>query len=687
MMTETAYIDKSHETLRKLEENASGGEDGSKRNKQENERVGFEEREQISDEREDAEHRSSSVDNNQFEQREAGGNTLWSWINPSAADEVEKETRSEILKPSPWSSLFNWSNPIDSTAEQENKDGVRAFIEDDESLASTKDGGTTKLLGDLHSLPSLAGDDSVAGGRSYAGSEVIENGSRGDGSVIEQALNNLKVSAVSDGTKAVNIGQVDEEKATTTRRNLLVKELRETVNSNGRYDVKCANISVALGDVLFETGQHEQAIKLHKDAVTIYSCKLGDDSETTLKAKMRLGNIYAEAGHYGEAISMYYHATSMKRSLFGEDDPSVADGYVLLAQALRKKKDFIQAIKELKRALKIYREALGDSHEKVSKTVDEIASLHVTIGDFEKSAAILEEVVKLKAATHGVGHASVAVSLCSLATTYECSSNFDKSMKALKKAYKIYTEIGGYSSEDSTAVLNRMAQLYEATNDNHRAAIAYLGVLRGRKANQGPASLIVGETYYRLGRILRRTGQLEKALKCMKEALPLFVNKAVELADAEMIAEIMHEMALINKDRKNHADAAKIFKQELSVRRKIGQPEFPVIARTLNHLGVAEFEVANHSHALKFLVEALNIFQRYAKESVDCAEVLFNTGLVFEAVKKNSRALDAFMEAARIFKDHGYSSTHPHLQKATYKVDKLRKKGTKSSRSRESEAP
>jgi tetratricopeptide (TPR) repeat protein len=364
--------------------------------------------------------------------------------------------------------------------------------------------------------------------------------------------------------------------------------------------------------------------------------------------------------------------TVMRRALRGEKDPSAADSLVCIAHALRKKEEYAQAIKELKRALKIYRESLGDAHAKVSTTVDEIASLYVAIGDFDKSAAILEEVVKLKAATLGMKSKEVAFTLTCLATTYECSEQFTKSMKSLKKAYKIYTEMGGYSSVDSTTTLNRIAQLYEATGDYNRASIAYLGVLRGRKINHGNGHLLVGETYFRLGRSLRETGQVEKALKCMKEALPIFVGKGVEMNDVEMIAEIMHEMAILNKEKKHFSEAARIFKQELGVRRKIGQPEFPLIARTLNHMGVTEFELKNNARALKYLIEALSIFQKRGEQGIDCAEVLFNAGLVFEASHNKERAVEAFNEAARIFKHHGYKDSHPHLVKAYYKIEKLR---------------
>jgi tetratricopeptide (TPR) repeat protein len=164
------------------------------------------------------------------------------------------------------------------------------------------------------------------------------------------------------------------------------------------------------------------------------------------------------------------------------------------------------------------------------------------------------------------------------------------------------------------------------------------------------------------------TGQLEKALKCMKEALPIYVTKGVEMTDVEMIAQVMHEMALVYQEKQDFKEAARVLNQELSVRQKIGQPEYPLIARTLNHLGVAEFELENNSRALKHLVEALTIYQQRGEQGVDCAEVLFNTGLVFEAVENYERAQDAFAECAIIYEERGFKTDHPFILMANEKL-------------------
>ena len=606
-------------------------------------------------------------------------------LSKSIEPKSESKTKTSSRLKSPSKKSPNSDAP-ERTSDQhmEALDGVAfavsedAYTNDNSSTTSKASSTATShqgnIFGDLDSVPSVKGDTSIAnqsvktsdlenaGGMSIAG--------KNEASVVEEKARQIKMPKKT-GPLPETLSPKYASIKNDARRQLLLKELQNIASTFGQYDIRAASINAALGDLFDESKKHDQAIKMHREAVDIYVSKLGDDHTSTLDARLNLGRVMENAEKYDEAIGLYHQVTMMRRAVRGEKDPTSADSLTRIATALKKKGEYQLAIKELKRALKIYREALGDAHEKVSVTVDDIASLYVTLGDFEKASAILEEVVKLKAATKGMKSKSVATTLITLATTYECSEEFAKSMKSLKKAYKIYIEMDGHSSLDASNTLNRIALLYEAMGDNDRASIAYLGVLRGRKMNFGDDHLKVAETYFKLGHTLRHSGQQEKALKCMKEALPIFVSKGVEMSDVEMIAEVMHEMALINKEKHRYAESARIFKQELGVRRKIGQAEFPMIARTLNQLGVTEYEMKNNNKSLKYLIEALTIYKDHAERSVECAEVLFNTGLVFESSRNKERALDAYNEAARIFRDHGYNDSHPHLVKATRKIARL----------------
>jgi tetratricopeptide (TPR) repeat protein len=534
-------------------------------------------------------------------------------------------------------------------------------------------------FGDLASLPSL--EDSIihkVGDTDNDNESLSSRVSRFSlqteclGNAVESKIKNLEIEQQMESslTRDQSSSKIDPI-ASDPEVQRLELELHEAFKSFGKNHVRCSHVASALAEKYSEKKAFKKALELNKSVVAVLSTKLGDAHQDTLDAKVRLGKSLEDAEQYDEGISSFYEVMVMRRALAGDKDPSTSDALILIANCLRKKGQYMQAIRELKRALKVYRESLGDSHPCVASTVDEIASLYVTLGDFEKSAAILEEVVKLKAATLGMQNRQVASSLVELATSYECSEDFDRAVKALKKAYKIYTDFGGFSCEEATSTLHRIALIYQASGDIHKAAIAYLGVLRGKKHLLGDDHLEVAETYYRLGVCLRETNQLDKALKCMKEALPILVGKGKNIHDVDMIAEVMHEMALLYKAKRQLTEAAKIFKQELTVRRKIGQPDYPCIAKTLNHLGVTEYEMKMHRRALKHLLEVLTIFQERQEQGIDFAEALYNIGLVFEAVRNKERAYEAFLEAARVFKTNGYANDHPHMLKAVNKVKRL----------------
>lgn len=463
-----------------------------------------------------------------------------------------------------------------------------------------------------------------------------------------------------------------ESASVESRRLYLVKELRRGMESYGRYDVRCADITAALGDLLMEHQEIEPALKLHKEAVAVYSAKLGDSHSTTIEAKIRLGTIMMEANDYDGAIEMYYQALAMNKALRGDRDISVSNVVTLIAKALRKKGRYMPAIRELKRALKMYREALGDSHQSVSRTVDEIASLYMQINDFAKASAILDEVAKLKAATMGVSHEEVASTLLRLATCHERAGLYPKAMKSLKKSYHIYCNLKGESSKEALDILASIARVYRALGEKEKTIAANLGVLRGKKKLLGDFHPGVAEAYFQLGVALRENGQFDKAYKCMKHALSIYVGEGKDMHDVRMIAEVMHEMANVHKDKQEPTDALRVLKQELAIRRKMGPKELPNVARTLNCLGATEFEIQNTTRALNYFMEALTIYEKREDDlGIDFAETLYNTGLVFESTKHRARTYDAFLEALKIFKQHGLPDDHPKVMGATSRLKKM----------------
>eukprot|EP00542_Grammatophora_oceanica_P019146 CAMPEP_0194027342 /NCGR_PEP_ID=MMETSP0009_2-20130614/1503_1 /TAXON_ID=210454 /ORGANISM="Grammatophora oceanica, Strain CCMP 410" /LENGTH=765 /DNA_ID=CAMNT_0038666377 /DNA_START=7 /DNA_END=2304 /DNA_ORIENTATION=- len=446
------------------------------------------------------------------------------------------------------------------------------------------------------------------------------------------------------------------------RRQKMVRELRKAFDEHGRYDLKCAGITASLGDMYDRTNETTNAIKLHKEAVSIYSAKLGDHDPTTLEAKIRLGKMMEKNGDLDQALDLYYNVLIMRRAIKGENDSSIPDCLTFLARALKKKLQYPQAIKELKRALKLYREALGDTHPRVTATVDEISTLYIAVGDHLKAAAILEEVVKLKAATSGQQSMPVVATLHELASAYEQAGNYSKAVKPLKKAYAACTQLKGEDSEEATNALEKIARNYKAQKDKERTAAAYLGVLRGRKASVGLSHPRVADAYFQLGMALSDTGQADKAIKCMKQALAIYVGEGKNMRDVGMIANVMREMALIHKKKGQLGDALKMLKQELTIRNKMGDQHQCEKAKTYYHLGNVEQSQRNTVKALNYLMESLSIYEKLKdSSSMDFANTLYSTGQVFDSSRHPERAKEAYVEARKLFQKHDVPDSDPKM--------------------------
>ena len=586
---------------------------------------------------------------------------------------------------------------------EESRDGVEDDLSTGDSLGSLGKG----LGDDMKSLPSV-NDDFLPGDTESLSS--LDNLSLQKDEIISSALEKLRASIKKDSVESVvdkKIKNLDAEKIIAdgdvdmphlknkmfpntsgrssevnenqkppsslleARRHILVSELRQALGGLGRFHTRCADITAALADLYDESQEYEEAIRLHKDAVSIYCVKLGDDNETTLQAKIRLGEVQENAKNFDDAISTYFYVMSMAKGVLGEKDPKVADIMVKMAVTLRKQEKYDLSIRLLKRALKSFREVLDDSHPKVSSTVDAIATLYLIVGDFTKATVILEEVVKLKAATIGAESKEVAGSLTQLASCYECTEDYDEAMKTLKKAYKIYSDADGETGELSLETLERVALVYQVSKQYKKAAIAYLGVLRGRKRVFGESHPTVADTYFHLGVSLRESGQNDKASKCMQQALNIYVGEGKDMHDVEMIAEVLHELAIIHKSKQDWVEATKTLKQELSVRKKLKKADDTAMARSLYHLGTIELECKNFAKALAYCNEALSIHER-ARQTSDVAygEILYTTGLVFQCMRKKQRSHDTFEKAACIFLENGYNDDHPHLVTAVASMKK-----------------
>ncbi|MBV9141889.1 MAG: tetratricopeptide repeat protein [Pseudonocardiales bacterium] len=116
------------------------------------------------------------------------------------------------------------------------------------------------------------------------------------------------------------------------------------------------NLVVNLMTFLYYRGDHEEAARLARQAVDVWSEKLGADDPQTLQTAQRLGFYLRTLGRYAEAAELNQRTVELYRQVSGENSEETVSAELAVATDLKDRGDFIAA---LDLNWKIYQKAKG----------------------------------------------------------------------------------------------------------------------------------------------------------------------------------------------------------------------------------------------------------------------------------------------------------------------------------------
>jgi tetratricopeptide (TPR) repeat protein len=104
------------------------------------------------------------------------------------------------------------------------------------------------------------------------------------------------------------------------------------------------NLVVNLMTFLYQWGDHEEAARLARQAVDVWSEKLGADDRQTLQAAQRLGFYLRTLGRYAEAVEINQRTVELYRQVSGENSEETVSAELAVATDLKDRGDFIAAL-------------------------------------------------------------------------------------------------------------------------------------------------------------------------------------------------------------------------------------------------------------------------------------------------------------------------------------------------------
>jgi len=234
-----------------------------------------------------------------------------------------------------------------------------------------------------------------------------------------------------------------------------------------------------------------------------------------------LGNVHQAKGEYDDAVTLHRRALSIRTRTYGSEHLAVATSLSNLAVVHQAKGEHDEAATLHKRALALRQKALGAEHPEVAVSLNNLANVHQARGEYDEAETLHRRALAIRQDALGAEHPRVAVSLSNLAVLHHAKGEYDKTVVLYERALAIWETTLGAEHPKVAATLNNLANLHHTRGEYMQAAALHERALAIREETLGAGHPDVGQSLYHLGAVHHANGEHEEAATLFERALAI----------------------------------------------------------------------------------------------------------------------------------------------------------------------
>jgi CHAT domain-containing protein len=262
-------------------------------------------------------------------------------------------------------------------------------------------------------------------------------------------------------------------------------------------------------------------------------------------------------------------------------------------------------------------------------------------GRFDEAVAVAERALELERGTGEAMRGQVAEALARLAELHELRGDWIQAVGCRKEALAIRMQVDGkehWRTADARLALafaETVAGLGQADRakvggalrrEQEAAQFVALEALETYRALVGPESAEVARVWHRIGRCRWARHDAGGAKQSYEQALAIR-RKSLPL-DHPLIAYSLNNLGMVQSELREYAAAKQSHEQALVIFRKSLSPDHPDIAHSLNNLGIVQSDLREYAAAKQSHEQALAICRKSLPPNpLDIAFSLLNLGL------------------------------------------------------------
>jgi serine/threonine-protein kinase len=318
--------------------------------------------------------------------------------------------------------------------------------------------------------------------------------------------------------------------------------------------------SQALGTVLRERGEYDQAIATFEGVVRAYALA-GTDSVGLAESLHELAGAHFYAGHLPTTDSLDHAALGVFRHVYGARHPRVADVLMNLGAVADEQGRYTDAERYYGEGLAIARGWYGESHPETASDLTMLARTYIKEQKLAEADSLLHGALAIRERAYGPSHPAVASTVNELGQLALRSKQYDQAEAAFRRMLAIYRTAYGRDHYLLGIATSNLGSVFLARRDLPRAEATFRDALAIFLRTLPPTHSNVGIARVKLGRALLQREHFTDAERELRAGYEILVKQSSPTAVYLRIART--ELATLYDSLHRPTEAAR-FRTELA---------------------------------------------------------------------------------------------------------------------------
>jgi len=235
-----------------------------------------------------------------------------------------------------------------------------------------------------------------------------------------------------------------------------------------KAEVSSGRLTMHVAELLNFCSHYAEALKVARHGVAMLVASVGDDHESTLRARNTLSSVYTASSRYRDAMAenekvLAACTPALRRR--GVRGAIHADALNFAAGNAYYLGDYVGSLPQFEAVLAFRRRTLGPAHPKTIQAINNVANVHLESGRYDQALALHSENLLAARRTLGDEHPTLGLYLSNHAHAVEKSGDLQSAVRGYEAAIEVYQRTLGHVCADLVLPLGNLGLLRHQMGD------------------------------------------------------------------------------------------------------------------------------------------------------------------------------------------------------------------------------